>query len=605
VGRPHVVIVGGGFGGVAAAQVLRRGEVEVTVIDRHNHFVFQPLLYQVASGSLAPSDIAVPIRWYLRKQANTRVLLGEVTGIDLAQRRVTIDGGRHEVPYDFLIVATGTRHAYFGHDEWEPVAPGLKSLGDALEMRSRFLNAFEQAELCDDEGEREAWQTIVIVGGGPTGAELAGIMVTIAQQALRTDFRRIDTAKTRVILVEGGARVLPTFPEALSARALEDLERMGVDVRLNATVSHIDGTSVRVGDEVIRARTVFWAAGNVASPLTRQLGAPLDRFGRVLVSPDLSLPGRNEVFVVGDIAVTTQRDGRAVPGVAQGAIQGGACAGDNVLRTIGRRARRPFRYVNKGDMATLGRHRAIADLGGRLQFSGVVAWLLWLFIHIMYLAGFRNRIVVLNAAAGAALTMALTDLLPIDRFIHPMPPVLSGTYWLAIHVPIIMVGYAVLALGMVVAHMQIGFEAFAPDRRALALKMAELQYFYIHVGSILLVAGILTGSMWAASSWGRYWGWDPKEVWSLVAFLAYMAILHARAERLIGTFGVAAWSIVAFQTILMTYLGVNFVLAAGLHSYGFGDSSVVRAMVITAVVEGTFIAVAWARLRKRTEVTAA
>ncbi len=216
----------------------------------------------------------------------------------------------------------------------------------------------------------------------------------------------------------------------------------------------------------------------------------------------------------------------------------------------------------------------------------------------------RNRIVVLNAAAGAALTMALTDLLPIDRFIHPMPPVLSGTYWLAIHVPIIMVGYAVLALGMVVAHMQIGVEAFAPARRTLALRMAELQYFYIHVGSILLLAGILTGSMWAASSWGRYWGWDPKEVWSLVAFLAYMAILHARAERLIGTFGVAAWSIAAFQTILMTYLGVNFVLSAGLHSYGFGDSSVVRAMVITALVEGAFIAVAWARLSRRPKATA-
>jgi ABC-type transport system involved in cytochrome c biogenesis permease subunit len=210
----------------------------------------------------------------------------------------------------------------------------------------------------------------------------------------------------------------------------------------------------------------------------------------------------------------------------------------------------------------------------------------------------RNRIVILNAAAGSAVTMALTDLLPIDRFIHPMPPVLSGTYWLAIHVPIIMVGYAVLALGVVVAHMQIGVEAFSPSRRSLALKMADLQYWYIHVGSILLVTGILTGSMWASESWGRYWGWDPKEVWSLVAFLAYMAILHARAERLIGNFGVAAWSIAAFQTILMTYLGVNFVLASGLHSYGFGDSSVVQAMVAVAVVEVAFVAFAWARLRK-------
>jgi cytochrome c-type biogenesis protein CcsB len=248
-------------------------------------------------------------------------------------------------------------------------------------------------------------------------------------------------------------------------------------------------------------------------------------------------------------------------------------------------------------------------VAGRIPASNMYESMLFLawgvgFFAVVATVLMRNRLVVLNAAAGAAIAMALTDLLPIDRFIHPMPPVLSGTYWLAIHVPIIMVGYAVLALGMVVAHMQIGVEAFAPARRTLALKMAELQYFYIHVGSILLVAGIMTGSMWAASSWGRYWGWDPKEVWSLVAFLAYMAILHARAERLIGTFGVAAWSIVAFQTILMTYLGVNFVLAAGLHSYGFGDSSVVRAMVITALVETTFIAVAWTMLRNRPAASA-
>ena len=393
--RPHVVIVGGGFGGVAAAQVLRKGNVDVTVIDRNNHFVFQPLLYQVASGTLAPSDIAVPIRWYLRKQPSTTVLLGDVTGIDVTQRTVTIESGRKVLPYDYLIVAGGARHSYFGHDDWEPSAPGLKSLEDALHIRSRFLNAFEQAELSEDPAERDAWQTIVIVGGGPTGAELAGIMMTIARQALRQDFRRIDTARTRVLLVEGGARVLPSFPPGLSARALNDLVGMGVEVRLNALVSHIDGQSVCIGDDVIRARTVFWAAGNVASALTRQLGAPLDRMGRVLVEPDLSIPGHAEVFVVGDIAVTAQKDGRPVPGVAQGAIQGGACAGDNVLRTIGRRPRRAFRYVNKGDMATLGRYRAVADLGGSLQFGGVFAWLLWLFIHITYLAGFRNRLVVL------------------------------------------------------------------------------------------------------------------------------------------------------------------------------------------------------------------
>ncbi len=392
--RPRVVIIGGGFGGVAAAQALRGGNVDVLVIDRHNHFVFQPLLYQVASGLLAPSDIAVPIRWYLRRQENTAVVLGDVTSIDIENRTVTVNNGEHVAPYDFLVVAAGSRHAYFGHDAWEGDAPGLKSLDDALHMRSRFLSAFENAELTDDPEERQAWQTIVIVGGGPTGAELAGIMVTIARKALRKEFRRIDTAATRIILVEGGNRVLPTFPEELSIRALQDLQGMGVEVRLNSMVSAVDAESVRIGDEVIRTRTVFWAAGNAASPLSRQLGAPLDRVGRVLVEPDLSVPGHAEVFVVGDMAVTTQADGRPVPGVAQGGIQGGRTAGRNILRTLRRQERRPFRYVNKGDMATLGRHSAVADLGF-VRFGGPLAWFIWLFIHIAYLAGFRNRLIVL------------------------------------------------------------------------------------------------------------------------------------------------------------------------------------------------------------------
>ncbi len=392
--RQRIVIIGGGFGGIAAAQRLRHAPVDVLVIDRHNHFVFQPLLYQVASGSLAPSDIAVPIRWYLRKQSNTRVILGNVTAIDPDAHTVTVDEDRVE-PYDFLVVAAGSRHSYFGRDHWEANAPGLKSVEDALNIRSRFLQAFEQAELATDPAVRAAWQTIVIVGGGPTGAELAGIMVTIAHQALRPEFRNIDTRHTRVILVEGGPRVLPGMPEELSARALHDLQGMGVEIRLNTLVSAIDDQSVRIGDEVVHTHTVIWAAGNVASPLSRMLGAPLDSVGRVLVEPDLSVPGRPEVFVVGDMAVTRQRDGRPVPGVAQGGIQGGECAGDNIVRTLERRERRPFRYLNKGDMATLGRHRAVADLGGNLRFGGVVAWLLWLFIHIAYLAGFRNRLVVL------------------------------------------------------------------------------------------------------------------------------------------------------------------------------------------------------------------
>lgn len=392
--RPRVIIVGGGFGGIAAAQRLRDVDVDVLVVDRHNHYVFQPLLYQVAAATLAPSDIAVPIRWYLRNQANTRVLLGEITTINTSARRVTIDGAREE-PYDFLVVAAGSRHAYFGHPEWEPNAPGLKSLDDALELRTRFLAAFERAEASEDLDERRALQTIVIVGGGPTGAELAGIMVLIARNALRSDFRQIDTTQTRVILVEGGPRVLPSMPEELSARALDDLRAMGVEVRLSTMVTEVTPTHVRLGDDVVPTRTVFWAAGNQASPLGSQLGAAVDRVGRVLVEPDLSLAAHPEVFVVGDMAVTAQADGRAVPGVAQGAMQGGRCAADNIVRTLERRARRPFRYQNRGDMATLGRHRAVADLPGGLRFGGTVAWLLWLFLHIAYLAGFRNRLVVL------------------------------------------------------------------------------------------------------------------------------------------------------------------------------------------------------------------
>jgi NADH:ubiquinone reductase (H+-translocating) len=392
--RPRVVIIGGGFGGIAAAQRLRDVNVDVLVVDRHNHYVFQPLLYQVASATLAPSDIAVPIRWYLRDQSNTRVLLGDVTAINTTARTVTIDA-THEEPYDFLVVAAGSRHAYFGRPEWEPHAPGLKSLDDALEVRTRFLSAFERAEATEDPAERSALQTVVIVGGGPTGAELAGIMVQIVRHVLRGEFRRIDTANTRVILVEGGPRVLPSMPEELSGRALEDLQAMGVEVRLNTLVTEVTPTHVRLGDEVILTRTVFWAAGNQASPLGRQLGAEVDRVGRVLVEPDLSLAAHPEVFVVGDMAVTTQADGRPVPGVAQGAMQGGRCAADNIVRTLERRERRPFRYQNRGDMATLGRRRAVADLPGGLRFGGTIAWLLWLFLHIAYLAGFRNRLVVL------------------------------------------------------------------------------------------------------------------------------------------------------------------------------------------------------------------
>lgn len=393
VTRPRVVIIGGGFAGIEAAKVLRRAPVDIVLIDRTNHHVFQPLLYQVATGSLAPSDIAVPIRWMLRKQKNTRVTLGAVTSIDVATQSVEIDGGATREPFDFLIVAGGARHAYFGHDEWEAEAPGLKSLGDALEIRDRFLLSFERAELATGEAEREAWQTIVIVGGGPTGVELAGIMATIARTALVEDFRRIDTTGTRVVLVEGGTRLLPALSENLSARAKKDLEGMGVEVRLNALVTEVGEFGVKIGAEQLAARTVFWAAGNRASELSTSLGAPLDRQRRVMVEPDLSLPGMPNVFVIGDQATVTS-EGRLVPGVAPAAMQMGRAAARNILHTIRRQPRRPFHYFNKGDLATIGRYRAVAAFG-RLEVTGVPAWFLWLFVHIMYLAGFRNRISVL------------------------------------------------------------------------------------------------------------------------------------------------------------------------------------------------------------------
>ena len=398
--RPKVVIIGGGFAGIAAARVFRRAEVEVVLIDRTNHHVFQPLLYQVATATLAPSDIAVPIRWMLRKFDNARVVFGEVTAIDVDARTVVVNGGEQVESYDFLIVAAGARHAYFGHDEWEKFAPGLKSLDDAVEIRRRFLTTFELAENTADEAERNALQTIVIVGGGPTGVELAGLMTTIARDVMHDDFRRIDTRRTRILLLEGGSRLLPAFPENLSEEALRDVEELDVEVRLNSIVTHIESDAVYVGEERIPTRTVFWAAGNAASPLGRMLGAPLDRAGRVLVEPDLSLPGHPEVFVAGDLAAVTLPDGKGVPAVAPAANQEGSRAAKNVLRTLRTQGREPFRYRDKGNLATIGRHRAVADFG-KVEFTGVAAWLLWLFVHIMYLVGFRNRLTVLIQWAWA------------------------------------------------------------------------------------------------------------------------------------------------------------------------------------------------------------
>jgi NADH dehydrogenase len=400
------VIVGGGFAGLSAAKALRGKDVDVTLIDRTNHHVFQPLLYQVATAGLAPSDITVPIRWILRRQRNASVLLGEVVAIDASRREVRLADAGAPVPYDYLILAPGARHAYFGHDDWEPFAPGLKSLEDALEIRRRFLLAFERAERSADAAERDALTTFVIVGGGPTGVELAGTMIEIVRKALPRDFRHVDTKRSRVLLLEGGPRILPSFPEASSRRARADLEKLGVEVRTGAVVSGVDAGGVRVGGvggERIASRSVFWAAGNRASPVAQSLGAPLDGAGRVFVGADLSVPGHPEIFVVGDLAAVRRPDGSWVPGVAPAANQEGTHAAANVLRLAAGTLTRPYRYFNKGELATIGRNRAVAVFG-RFRIAGYPAWFLWLFVHILYLVGFRNRVIVLVEWAYAYFT---------------------------------------------------------------------------------------------------------------------------------------------------------------------------------------------------------
>lgn len=401
---PRVVILGAGFGGLEAARALAHAPVDVTVVDRANHFVFQPLLYQVATAVLAPSDIAVPIRWRLRGQRNTSVVLAAATAIDVERRVVTLDREPGTLPYDYLIVATGSRHWYFGHDDWERNAPGLKSIDDALEIRQRFLLAFERAEWAATEAERERQLTIVIVGGGPTGVELAGMIQPASRHTFEHEFRNIDARRARVLLVEAGPRLLPALPEPLSAAAKHDLEAIGVDVRLNTRVTGVDERGVTLGDERVDAATVLWAAGNAASPLGRMLGVPLERGGRIRVAPDLSLPGHPEIFIAGDLALIEQ-EGRVVPAVAPAAMQQGRTAARNVVRSFLRQEHETFRYVDKGDLATIGRHKAVASFGrGKLQLRGNVAWWFWLLLHIAYLAGFRNRLSVLIQWAYAYFT---------------------------------------------------------------------------------------------------------------------------------------------------------------------------------------------------------
>ncbi|HSC26554.1 MAG TPA: NAD(P)/FAD-dependent oxidoreductase [Vicinamibacterales bacterium] len=389
--QPRVVIVGGGFGGLTAARSLARAPVRITLLDRRNHHLFQPLLYQVAMAALSPGDIASPIRWILRKQRNVTVLLADARAIDTRERRVILADG--SVDYDFLIVATGATHAYFGHDDWQRAAPGLKTLEDALEIRRRVLMAFERAEIESDPRRRTKLLTFVVIGGGPTGVEMAGALAEMARRSLARDFRNFDPGLARIVLLEGGPTVLATFPEPLRESARRDLERIGVEVRTGAMVTSVAGDRVEIGGEIIEAETILWAAGVAASPLGATLGAPLDRAGRVEIEPDLTIPGDRTVFVIGDLVSLEDAGGRPLPGVAQVAIQMGRHAARNIVRAIEQRPYEPFVYKDLGNMATIGRASAVADFGW-LRLKGYIAWLAWLFVHIMKLIGFRNRLVV-------------------------------------------------------------------------------------------------------------------------------------------------------------------------------------------------------------------
>jgi NADH:quinone reductase (non-electrogenic) len=415
---PHVVIIGGGFGGLDAARALKHAPVRVTLIDRHNYHLFQPLLYQVATASLSPGDIASPIRWVLRRQPNVTVLLAAAHTVDVVNRHVLLESGPDQqgaataIPFDYLILATGATHAYFGHPEWSTRAPGLKTLDDALEIRRQVLLAFEAAEREQDDTAQRRLLTFVIVGGGPTGVELAGALAEIARQSLRRDFRHIRPESASILLLEGGPDVLMTFPEALRADAKASLARLGVEVRTNSIVTFVDEQGVKwrpasappdAEPQRIAAQTVLWAAGVAASPLAKSLGVPLDRAGRVIAEPTLAIPGHPEIFVVGDVC-SLQQDGKPLPGVAQVAMQEGKHAAENVVRLVHNQPAQPFRYRNYGNMAVIGRGSAVADIGP-VKVSGFFAWLIWIFLHIFWLIGFRNRFAVIGEWAWAYLTL--------------------------------------------------------------------------------------------------------------------------------------------------------------------------------------------------------
>ena len=398
--RPEVVIIGGGFGGLAAARRLRRVGCRVTLLDRRNHHVFQPLLYQVATAALNPGDIAYPIRAALRKQKNVRVLLASVQSIDTATKTIELENG--SLRYDYLILATGVTHSYFGNDQWAANAPGLKSVEDALEIRRRILLAYEAAERETDPKKQGEWMTFAVVGAGPTGVELAGALAEIGRHTIARDFRSIDPMRVRVLLIEGQDRVLPSYPTELSAKARTQLERLGVEVLTDTLVTAIDEDGIEFGETRIGARTVLWAAGVAASPLATSLGVPLDRAGRVHVQTDLSIPDHPEVFVIGDL-MAMESGGKPVPGIAPAALQSGRHAAANIANRIDGLSTAPFRYRDKGTLATIGRSAAVAHLG-RLRFSGYFAWIFWWLVHVFFLIGFRNRFLVMFSWAWSYIT---------------------------------------------------------------------------------------------------------------------------------------------------------------------------------------------------------
>jgi NADH dehydrogenase len=427
----RVVIVGGGFAGLNAAKALgRASEVEVTLVDRRNHHLFQALLYQVAMAGLSPAEIAQPIRSILARNRNTRVLQGEVTNVDLAGRKVVTDIG--DVPYDYLILCCGARHSYFGHDEWEEFAPGLKTLEQATEIRRRVLTAYEIAERVTDAETRKKYLTFAIVGGGPTGVELAGAIGEMSRFTLARDFRSIDAKLTRVILIEAGPRILPMFDAELASRATRDLESLGVQVWTNSLVTKVDAEGVEIGQERLRAGTVLWAAGVAAEGIGRKLGVPCDRQGRVIVEPDLSVPGHPEVFVAGDLAhfahqAGAQQTGQPLPGLAPVAIQQGRAIAANILRELRGEPRQDFRYFDKGQMATIGRSRAIAQVR-RFKLKGFLAWLAWLVVHIYYLTGFRNRLLVVLHWAWSFVTFRRGARLIVNKEWRFNPPAAAASH---------------------------------------------------------------------------------------------------------------------------------------------------------------------------------